>query len=64
MPLYEYECSSQHGVFEVTQSIKDPPLETCPECDAAHLKSLPPKRLISKTTFQLVGGSWASTGYK
>jgi putative FmdB family regulatory protein len=29
--IYEYKCDI-HGVFEVQQSVKDPPLEFCPEC--------------------------------
>lgn len=32
MPTYEYECNSCHVRFEQQQSIKDAPLEKCPEC--------------------------------
>lgn len=33
MPTYEYTCSKCDHHFEVSQSIKDAPLETCPkEC--------------------------------
>lgn len=31
MSRYDYECKT-HGMFEATQSIKDPPLESCPKC--------------------------------
>lgn len=31
MPVYDYRCDV-HGVFEVQQSIKDPPLDRCPQC--------------------------------
>jgi putative FmdB family regulatory protein len=32
MPTYEYECNRCHGHFERQQSMKDKPLEVCPEC--------------------------------
>ncbi len=32
MPTYEYECTSCSLRFEEQQSIKDAPLEQCPEC--------------------------------
>lgn len=63
MPLYEYECIS-HGVFEVRQSIHDPPLEECPRCIKENKKSSPPKRLISLGAFQLKGGGWSKDNYK
>ena len=58
MPTYDYKCSKGHE-FEVDQSIKDEPLKTCQEkgCRAKV------KRLISKTSFKLEGGGWASDGY-
>jgi len=31
MPIYTYECPV-HKEFEEQQSIKDPPLEKCPQC--------------------------------
>ena len=34
MPTYEYECKSCSHTFEVFQSMKDPPLDACPECGA------------------------------
>ena len=58
MPTYDYRCSKGH-TFEVDQSIKDEPLKTCQKkkCRAKV------KRLISKTSFKLEGGGWASDGY-
>ena len=32
MPVYEYECAPCLIIYEVRQGMKDPPLETCPEC--------------------------------
>jgi putative FmdB family regulatory protein len=32
MPTYEYECTSCSHTFEAFQSMKDPPLEDCPQC--------------------------------
>jgi putative FmdB family regulatory protein len=63
MPSYDYECK-KCGVFEVQQSIKDPPLTECPKCKKKGKKSSPPKRLISLSSFQLKGGGWSSEGYK
>ena len=31
MPLFEYSCDF-HKIFEIVQSIKDSPLEACPQC--------------------------------
>jgi predicted nucleic acid-binding Zn ribbon protein len=110
MPTYTYFCEV-HKEFEIQQSIKDPPLEECPQCSKAGIieyhcpicdakwiqeddefnfktikepsitciscatskqnwdigleKRIPkPKRLISASNFILVGGGWASEGYK
>lgn len=32
MPTYEYECTHCGHTFEKFQSIKDKPLQKCPEC--------------------------------
>ncbi|MDR2738500.1 MAG: zinc ribbon domain-containing protein [Treponema sp.] len=32
MPTYEYKCRSCGSSFEITQSMKDDPLEVCPTC--------------------------------
>jgi putative FmdB family regulatory protein len=34
MPTYEYRCANGH-TFEQFQKISDPPVASCPECDAA-----------------------------
>jgi putative FmdB family regulatory protein len=41
MPTYEYECENSGNRFEVFQSMKDAPVETCPDCGG------PARRLIS-----------------
>jgi putative FmdB family regulatory protein len=33
MPTYEYKCQSCGLIFEKFQSMKDKPLENCPECN-------------------------------
>ncbi len=32
MPTYEYNCTQCGNRFEIHQSIKDDPIETCPRC--------------------------------
>lgn len=63
MPVYEYECQTC-GVFEYTQSINDPALQECPTCKEKGIESEQPKKLISLSSFQLLGGSWARDNYK
>jgi putative FmdB family regulatory protein len=51
MPIYEYECGSC-GRFEVLQKISEPPLSKCEACGRrVH-------RLVSLSSFALVGGGW------
>ena len=59
--IYEYECV-EHGVFEVQQKISDEPLKLCPKCQEEG-KETEVKKLISLSSFQLVGGGWANNGY-
>jgi len=40
MPTYEYACQSCDHEFEQFQSMKDAPLEECPECGEKKLKRL------------------------
>ncbi len=56
MPIYEYLCQ-KCGEFEVTQKIKDQPLDVCPTCGQGV------KKLISNSTFKLVGTGWYLTDY-
>ncbi|MGI6638488.1 MAG: FmdB family zinc ribbon protein [Desulfobulbus sp.] len=56
MPIYEYECD-QCKVFEVSQSITEAPLNSCPTCGQ------PVRKLISASSFLLKGGGWYADGY-
>ena len=59
MPVYEYRCQDEKcGEFEIEQKMNDPHLENCPKCGKEK-----PTRLISKSTFKLLGGGWGSSGY-
>lgn len=55
---YEYECVRCKHEFETEQKITELPIAECPKCGAVS------RRLISKSSFVLQGGSWASDGYK
>ncbi len=56
MPIYESQCE-KCGEFEVTQKITDQPLDVCPTCGQGV------KKLISNSTFKLVGTGWYLTDY-
>ncbi len=56
MPIYEYQCE-KCGEFEVTQKITDQSLDVCPTCGQGV------KKLISNSTFKLVGTGWYLTDY-
>jgi len=61
--FYDYECTI-HGIFEAQHSIKAPPLSICPKCAEEKIENpLPPKRLISLSSFTLKGGGWAKDKY-
>jgi len=60
VPIYEYQCPKEDcggrvekllKTFEMNESVK------CPKCGR------PMKRMISKSSFLLKGGGWASDGY-
>ncbi len=56
MPIYEYRCE-KCGEFEVTRKITAEPLDVCPTCGQGV------KKLISNSTFKLVGTGWYVTDY-
>ncbi len=56
MPIYEYLCQ-KCGEFEVTQKITAQRLDVCPTCGQEV------KKLISNSTFKLVGTGWYVTDY-
>ncbi|HEY3450123.1 MAG TPA: zinc ribbon domain-containing protein [Myxococcales bacterium] len=51
MPIYEYECG-KCGKFEVIQKMSEEPLKKCEKCGK------PVHRLVSLSSFALVGGGW------
>lgn len=58
--IYEYCCTNpdcKHE-WEDEHSIKEAAKTICPKC-----KQETAKRLISKSSFILTGGGWASSGY-
>jgi putative FmdB family regulatory protein len=57
VPIYEYQCESCPGKFEVKQSMKDNPLTACPQCG----KSV--QRLISSPAIMFKGSGWYVTDY-
>ena len=60
--IYEYKCENC-GEFEHKQSINDPALDHCPTCKLNNKPDVPPKRLISLSSFKLVGNCWAKDRY-
>ncbi len=64
MPTYEYKCLECDHKFEAFQSMKDDPLESCPECEGNV------KRLISSGAGLIFKGSgfyitdYRGDGYK
>lgn len=58
MPTYEYRCRSCGTTWEQVQNIRDSELTECPACPTG-----PVERLISRTSFALVGRGWARDGY-
>lgn len=56
--IYEYECEECGCYSEFDQKITDKPKKKCPECGKMKLK-----RLISRSSFRLLGGGWFRDGY-
>ncbi len=58
MPVYEYECGSCGGRFEVIRKFSDPDLAECALCKASTVR-----KVLSPTAFLLKGGGWYATDY-
>ena len=58
MPIYEYECASCGGRFEVTRKFSDPQLTVCALCNGGDIR-----KVLSPTAFLLKGGGWYATDY-
>jgi putative FmdB family regulatory protein len=57
MPLYEYECESCGGRFEVIQKFSDAPVQTCKTCGGKV------QRLLSAPAIHFKGTGWYVTDY-
>ncbi len=58
MPIYEYECGSCGGRFEVVRKFSDPALTVCKLCNASTIR-----KVLSPTAFVLKGSGWYATDY-
>lgn len=58
MPLYEYQCESCGGRFEVIQRFSDDPVQDCRACGKG-----PVHRLISSPAIHFKGTGWYITDY-
>jgi putative FmdB family regulatory protein len=58
MPVYEYECGSCGGHFEMTRKFSDPELTECQLCKASTVR-----KVLSPTAFVLKGSGWYATDY-
>lgn len=56
MPIREYRCEKCEKIIELLVSHSESEPESCTEC-AGRLE-----RLISSSTFQLLGSGWFKTG--
>ncbi len=58
MPVYEYECGSCGGRFEVMQKFSDPALTACTLCKTGKVR-----KVLSPAAFVLKGSGWYATDY-
>lgn len=58
MPIYEYECGSCGGRFEVTRKFSDPVLTECALCKAGTIR-----KVLSPAAFVLKGSGWYASDY-
>jgi putative FmdB family regulatory protein len=56
MPIYEYRCNNGH-TFEVSQSMTDDPVTSCPECGA------PVERVFHPVAVHFKGSGFYTTDY-
>ena len=60
MPMYEYQCDKCSHVVEVLQRHDEPGPKSCPKPGCRSRKMA---RVMSNTSFQLVGSGWYKTDY-
>ena len=58
MPVYEYQCGSCGGRFEVARKFSDPAISECHLCHAANVR-----KVLSTPAFVLKGSGWYVTDY-
>jgi putative FmdB family regulatory protein len=58
MPVYEYECGSCGGHFEMTRKFSDPEVTVCELCKASAVR-----KVLSPIAFVLKGSGWYATDY-
>jgi putative FmdB family regulatory protein len=58
MPVYEYECGSCGGRFELTKKFSDPAVTVCQLCNANSVR-----KVLSPMAFVLKGSGWYATDY-
>ena len=59
MPIYEFECTACHAVFDRLQKLSDPDPAACPECGQPRIK-----RRVTAPSFRLAGSGWYETDFK
>ena len=58
MPIYEYRCKKcDHSFEKLMRHNERDDTQLCPKCENKT------KRIVSKSSFSLKGGGWASDGY-
>ena len=63
MPIYEFKCSACGAVVEILQRI-DAPAPICANCPQDSPQAPAMVTQVSRSSFVLKGGGWASAGYK
>ena len=58
MPVYEYECGSCGGRFEIARKFSDPAISECILCHSANVR-----KVLSTPAFVLKGSGWYTTDY-
>lgn len=59
MPFYDYKCKSCSHIEEIYQNMNDKKITQCPKCKKETFE-----RVITNTTFSLVGKGWHKTDYE
>ena len=63
MPIYEYKCSACGAVVEILQRM-DATAPICAKCPQDAPEAPAMVKQVSRSSFVLKGGGWASDGYK